>query len=186
MVGPTTNYIDSACFQAAFLRSYLGYTPILRYHRPVVPRAVARSSSTTSCQECWKDSVDTPLKYNMENRPIPKRKFYLSGIIFRGKLLNLRGEGYMFWDEVVSFVQWSRGAVPRFFFWQEPSLEQWNQGHLRVDFIHIPYTPNRKAKHFFLDEHRDWGFPTIFSSKGLVHHPIETTRKIWLALGFQV
>ena len=116
MVGPTTNYIDSACFQAAFLRSYLGYIPILRYHRPVVPRAVARSSSTTSCQECWKDSVDTPLKYNMENRPIPKRKFYLSGIIFRGKLLNLRGEGYMFWDEVVSFVQWSRGAVPRFVF----------------------------------------------------------------------
>ena len=49
-----------------------------------------------------------------ENRPKPKRKFVLSGIIFRGKLPNLRGEGYMFLDEVVSFFQWAK-TVPRFF-----------------------------------------------------------------------
>ena len=85
-----------------------------------------------------------------ENRPKPKRKFILSGIHFQGQAVKLEGgKGTCFWMKLSHLFSGQEEQFPDVCFWQEPSLEQWNQGHLRVDFIHIPYTPNRKAKHFF-------------------------------------
>ena len=149
LVQPPTRF---RMFVSSISPELCGLCLILRYHRPVVPRAVARSSSTTSCQECWKDSVDTPLKFNMvhhENRPKPKRKFYLSGIIFRGKLLNLRGgRVHVFGWSWSHFFSGQEEQFSDVFFWREASLKQWNQRHLRVDFIHIP-GPEKPSIFFF-------------------------------------